>query len=56
MLQRGVPKLERFAPACMGIDLAQLLADSEALRAELQRLGPEWTDEFDVSLFPTIKM
>lgn len=56
MLQRGVPKLQRFAPACMGIDLAQLLADAETLRAELQHLGPEWQGEFNAALFPVIRL
>ena len=54
LLQRGMPKLRRFAPACMGIDLAQLLADSEALQQELVRVSPEWKSAFDTSLFPTI--
>ena len=55
VLERGVPKLGRFSPACMGIDIARLLEDAAAIRQELVRLGPEWRGEFDHRLFPTIK-
>jgi predicted metal-dependent hydrolase len=55
VLERGVPKLGRFSPACMGIDIARLLEDAAAIRQELVRLGPEWRGEFDCHLFPTIK-
>ncbi len=56
MLQRGTPKLQRFAPACMGINLARLLADAGDLRQELARLGPDWQTEFNPALYPTIQM
>lgn len=56
LLERGMPKVKRFAPHCMGLDLAQLLADAEAIRQELLRLGPDWDGEFDRSLFPTIEI
>ncbi len=55
VLERGIPKTGRFTPSCMGIDIAQLLADAEAIRQELQRLGPEWLGEFDSRLFPKIQ-
>lgn len=55
LLERGVPKAKRFAPGCMGIDLARLLADTEAIRQELIRLGPEWQGEFNETLWPTIQ-
>lgn len=56
LLDRGVPKIQRFAPTCMGIDLAKLLTDAEALRRELLRLGPEWQGEFNPHLLPTIQL
>lgn len=56
LLERGMPKTRRFAPTCMGINLSQLLADAEAIRQELLRLGPEWEGEFDNTLFPTIQL
>jgi hypothetical protein len=55
LLERGIFKTQRFAPICMGIDLARLLADAEAMRPELIRLGPEWQGAFNESLFPTIQ-
>jgi CheY-like chemotaxis protein len=42
LLDRGLPKLERFAPDCMTIDLEQLIRDAEGLRTELLRLGVDW--------------
>jgi hypothetical protein len=56
LFERGLPKTQRFAPDCMGIDLAQLIADSEAMRQELLRLGPDWQGEFNESLYPTIRV
>ena len=56
LFERGMPKLRRFTPVCMGIDLAQLLLDAETNRQELLRLGPEWTGEFDEGLFPVIQI
>jgi hypothetical protein len=55
VLERGVPKAGRFVPDCMGINIAKLLDDAEAIRQELIRLGPEWQDEFNERLFPTIE-
>lgn len=55
VLSRGMAKLQRFAPTCMGINLERLLADSEAIRRELRRLGPGWQGEFNPDLFPTIQ-
>jgi hypothetical protein len=55
LLQRGTPKVRRFAPDCMGINLAQLLDDAAAILQELKRLGPDWQGEFDAGLFPTIQ-
>ena len=54
VLDRGTSKLRRFEPTCMGIDLARLLRDAEALHHELLRLGPDWQGEFDPTIFPKI--
>lgn len=56
LLERGLPKTRRFAPTCMGLNLERLLADAEAIRQELLRLGPEWQGEFDPRLFPKIHL
>jgi len=56
VLERGTPKIRRFAPNCMGLDLDRLLADVDKIRRELVRLGPEWHGDFDVNLFPAIEL
>ncbi|RME70723.1 MAG: DUF309 domain-containing protein [Chloroflexi bacterium] len=55
VLERGVPKAGRFAPTCMGINVARLLDDARTIYQELIRLGPDWNGEFAPSLFPTIE-
>lgn len=55
VLERGIPKAGRFAPSCMGINIAALLADAEAIHQELLRLGPGWQGEFNPGLWPTIR-
>ncbi len=56
VLERGIPKIRRFTPECMGINLDKLLTDADAIRQELVRVGPEWQDDFNVNLFPTIEL
>ncbi len=56
VIEKGLPKIKRFAPMCMGLDIAKLVADSQAIRAELDRIGPDWQDEFNTALFPFIKL
>ncbi len=50
MLQRSVQWLHIMPDTCQGIDVAQLRRDSYAVRAELERLGPQRLREFDRSL------
>jgi predicted metal-dependent hydrolase len=54
MFDRGLRRLRRFAPECLGIDVARLIADAERLRDEAQRLGPERVAELDRALVPHI--
>jgi hypothetical protein len=56
VLERGLPKIRRFAPACMGINLDRLLTDVDKIRQELVHVGPDWQSNFDVNLFPTIEL
>jgi hypothetical protein len=56
LLERGIPKVQRFAPSCMGLNLSKLLHETEAVRQELVRLGAEWQGEFDQTLLPTIEV
>lgn len=47
MLQRSVQWLQPLPDICQGIDVEALRRDSSALRAELQRLGPERLGDLD---------
>jgi len=54
MFERGLRRLRPFAPECLGIDVARLIADAERVRDEAVRLGPERLAELDRALFPRI--
>lgn len=56
LLERGSAYLCPFAPECLGIDVAGLLAAAERCLAEVTRLGPEGLDRFDWSLIPKLEM
>jgi len=55
MLQRSVQWLTLLPDSCQGIDVEQLRRDSTAVRAELQRLGPERLGELDRRLLKKLK-
>jgi predicted metal-dependent hydrolase len=54
MFERGLGRLRRFTPECLGIDVSRLIVEAERVRDEAQRLGPERLVELDQSLFPRI--
>ena len=53
---RGVELLEPFSPRCCRVDVADLIAATRRCMAELERIGPTRTAEFDESLIPKIKV
>lgn len=55
LLAEGIERLRPFAPSCQGVDVATLLRDASALRAELLRLGPERMGERDVRAALTVR-
>ena len=55
MLQRSVQWLYLLPDSCQSIDVAELRRDSYAVRAELQRLGPECLAEFDRTLLKKLR-
>ena len=55
LLAEGIGRLEPFEPSCQGVDVAALLRDASALRAELLRLGPERMGERDVRAALTVR-
>jgi predicted metal-dependent hydrolase len=54
-LDSGARYLEPFAPHCMGVDVARLIADARSLHSALTRLGPDHFREIDLSLLPIIR-
>ena len=54
LLTRGIDKVQRFSPHCMGVETAKLVDESRICLALLHRLGPERIAEFDWSLVPVI--
>jgi predicted metal-dependent hydrolase len=56
LLVQGSGYLQPFAPVCMGVDVALLLADAARCLDEVRRLGPDDLDMFDPLLIPSIEM
>jgi ActR/RegA family two-component response regulator len=56
VLERGIPKTARFRPTCQGIDVTDVVAQAQAVRAKILELGPDRIGEFDTSKFPKIKV
>lgn len=54
MLQRSVQWLSILPESCQGIDVAGLRRDSYAVRAEIERLGPERLDELNMSMLKPV--
>ncbi|MDA1093040.1 MAG: DUF309 domain-containing protein [Acidobacteria bacterium] len=55
MLTRGRDYLLPFAPACQGVDVADLLVQAGRALGEVERLGRERLDGFDWSLVPRVR-
>ena len=55
MLQRSVQWLTLLPERCQGLDVDALRRDSNAVRAELQRLGPARLDELDRRLLKKLQ-
>ena len=53
-LDSGARYLEPFAPRCLGVDVARLIADARTLHGAITRLGPDQFREVDLRLLPTI--
>ena len=55
MLTRGTNYLRPFAPACQGVDVADLLAHAARVLKAVEQLGPDRLDAFDWSLTPRVQ-
>ncbi len=54
LLASGIGYLTPFAPRCLGVDVAALLAAARQCQAALVGLGPERVGEFDERLIPRL--
>jgi predicted metal-dependent hydrolase len=56
LLEEGIARLTRFAPSCQAVDVAALIDDATAARAELVRLGPERMAPYDFARAPQVRV
>lgn len=54
LLASGVAYLQPFAPRCMGVEVTPLLAAAQAVRAQVQMLGPTRLHDVDPATLPQI--
>jgi len=54
-LDSGCRWLHAFQPRCRGVEVAQLIADTQCALAHLAALGPEYMSQFDRSLVVKIQ-
>ena len=50
----GIAYLRLFDDICMGVDVARLIREAEAVRDRVMELGPERIGEFDLSTLPKV--
>lgn len=55
-LQTGADYLSAFAPRCMSVEVAALIADATRLRAAIIAAGPERLAEVDLALLPIVRL
>ena len=55
LLRGGTTRLKEFEPETLGVDVAKLVRESEHCLQELESLGRERLDEFDVSNIPKVE-
>src|SRR5215204_4667463 len=55
LLRNGSARLREFEPVTLGVDVAKLVRESERCLLELEELGRERIDEFDLSGVPKVE-
>ena len=55
LLAAGIAHLTPFAPRCLGVDVAALLAAARRAQEALHALGPERIGELDPRLIPQVR-
>jgi len=56
LLRNGSVRLREFEPVTHGVDVAKLVRESERCLRDLESLGRERLDEFDVSKIPRVEL
>ncbi len=56
LLEEGIRRLEPFAPACQGVDVAALVAAVRACHERLIELGEDRMREYDMGAAPRIHL
>ncbi len=56
LLGDGITKTSRFLPACLGIDTARLVRESQACLDQIVALGPQGLGTFDPNGIPRVHM
>ena len=54
VLARGIAYLEPYAPRCMGVDIARLIAEARLVLAQTRGLGEERMDEIKIAELPRV--
>lgn len=54
VLTRGIAYLEPYAPRCMGVDLARLIAEASRVLQQVRKLGEERIDEVKIAELPCV--
>lgn len=55
-LQSGSDYLGPFVPRCMGVEVGELVARAQRLRAAILALGPEHLADVDLALLPQVRL
>lgn len=55
-LSLGISLLRWFEPACQGVDVTRLVADSAACLSALRALGPDRIGDLDPRLLPKVRL
>lgn len=56
LLEKGLDRLRKAGPICIGVDAKALVLETDRLRQELQSLGPEHMVNLDPELIPRLHM
>lgn len=56
LLEKGLDRLRKAQPICLGIDAMAFMVATDRLRRELQPLGPELMVNLDPALIPRLRL